>query len=100
LINGAETVPRALDAVDLDGGVDRDPNPLGFVVQLGYCVRIHVGEHPRQHFEDCHLSSRSGVDMAEFERDDAAPDKHDARGQGALAQHIVGSDHQFGAGKV
>jgi hypothetical protein len=30
---------------------------------------------------------------------DPAADKYNALRQGALAQHIVGGDHQFGAGK-
>jgi len=77
--------------------VDRNPDPLGFAVQLRYCIGIHIGEQPWQDFEDRHLGARSRVDMAEFERDDTATNKHDARGQTALAQHIVGGDHQLGA---
>jgi hypothetical protein len=28
--------------------VDRDPDPLGFAVQLGYCIGIHIGKQPWQ----------------------------------------------------
>jgi hypothetical protein len=44
----AEAVSRALDALNLDHCVDRDPDPLGFAVQQGYCIGIHIGKQPWQ----------------------------------------------------
>ena len=60
---------------------------------------VHVVEQPRQHLEDRDFGPCAGIDVAEFERDHPSPDKHDARQQPALVQHIVGGDHQLGAGK-
>jgi hypothetical protein len=94
LIDDAEPVSRPLDALDLDPGVDCDPDPLALAVQLRDCIRIHIGKQPWQHFQDRDPRARSSVDVAEFECDHTAADKHDALGQSALAQHIIGSDHQ------
>ena len=84
---------------NLHPGVNGNPKALGLGMQLSHRVRVHVWQQPRQQFEDRDLGSSSGIDMAEFESDDAAADKRDAFGQGPFAQRIVRGDHQFGAGK-
>jgi hypothetical protein len=68
-------------------------------MQLSHGIGIHVGERPRERLQDRYLSACPGIDMAEFKRDAAAADKHDVSEQAAFIQHIVGSDHQLGAGK-
>jgi hypothetical protein len=47
LIDHSEAVSRALDPLDCDPSVDRDPDPLGLAVHLCDRIRIHVVEQPR-----------------------------------------------------
>ncbi len=61
-------------------------------------VGVERRQQLRQHFEDGDLGAGPGIDMAELERDDAAADEDHARRQLAFAQHLVGGDHQLGAG--
>jgi hypothetical protein len=98
-VDDAEPLASALDPLDLDPGMHGNPDPLGRTVQLRDRIGVHVGEQTRQGFQDRHRSARPGINMAEFERDHAAADKHDARRQRALAQHLVGGGHQLGAGE-
>ena len=50
-----------------------------------------------QHFEDGDLGAGPRIDMAEFERDHPTADEQHALRQLALAQHLIGGDHQLGA---
>jgi hypothetical protein len=60
-------------------------------------IGIDRRQQLRQHLEDCHLGAGASVDMAEFERDDAAADKHDIAGQCRVVQHIIGDRQLVGA---
>jgi hypothetical protein len=79
--------------------MDRNPDALGLAAQLLDRVGIHVGKQLRQHLEDRDLGACAGIDVAELQRDYAAADKGNAFRQSALAQHIIGGDHQLGTVK-
>src|SRR5438132_6270430 len=68
LIDDAEPVSGSIDPLDLDPGMNLDPDPLGGGAQLRDCIKIHIAEEPRQQFEDRDLGAGAGIDMAEFER--------------------------------
>src|SRR5947207_5920338 len=89
--------PGPLDAGDLDPGVDRDPEAFGLGAQLRGGIRIDRRQQVRQNFEDRHLAAGAGVDVAEFEGDDAAADEHDIARQRRIAEDIVRGDQMLGA---
>jgi hypothetical protein len=98
-IDDAEAVPCLLDLPYLDPRADRHSDPLGLSLQVRHRICIHVSEQQRQRLEDRNLDAGAGIDVAELECDHAAADKDDARRQTAIAQHIVGGNHQLGTGK-
>ena len=73
--------------------------PMSFALLAHRLDRVGIerGQEPRQHLEDGDLAAGAGVDMAEFEGDDAAADEHHALRSLALAQHLVRGDHQLRA---
>jgi len=98
-IDHAEPIPCPLNPLDCDRSVNRDPDPLSLPAYLRDRIRVHIVEQPRQRLEDRDFGARAGVGVAKLESDHSAADKHHLSRQSALAQHIVGGDHHFGAGK-
>ncbi len=65
----------------------------------GHGVGVVAVEEAPAGLEDRHLRAGAGVDMANSKAMTPPPMKTTSRGCCAVAQHVVGGDHQLGAGK-
>ena len=74
-----------------------DADAFAFLSDLLDRVRVERGQEPRQNFESGDLGAGPRIDMAKLERDHASAHEQHAARLLAIAQHLVGGDHQLGA---
>jgi len=85
LEHGAELAAGALDPEHLDSGMHFDTDRFALGPDLLHGIGVERRQEPRQHLENSDLGAGPRVDMAEFERDDAAADEQHASRAMALA---------------
>ena len=74
-----------------------DADARAFLPDLLDRVLVERWQEARQNFENGDLGAGACIDMAKLERDHAPADEQHASRLLAIAQHLVGGDHQLGA---
>ena len=74
-----------------------DADARAFLPDLLDRVLVERRQEARQNFENGDLGAGPCIDMAKLERDHAPADEQHASRLLAIAQHLVGGDHQLGA---
>src|SRR6478609_7999683 len=76
--HGAQPVAVLLHAGNLDAGMHVDADARALLPDLLDRIFIECGEESRQNLEDGDLGTGASIDMAQFQRDDAAANEQNA----------------------
>ncbi len=93
----AQAIVRGLDPFHADAGLDTNSDALALGLDTCDGVGIHRGQQLRQRFEDDDVGAGARINVAKFQRYDAAAHEDHRTRQAPLAQHFVRRDHVLGA---